>query len=40
MEDANKKIEEAIVIQNQRDIDEDQRQSAEWADAIQSAQTA
>ena len=40
MEDANKKIEEAIAIETQWDIDADQQQSAEWADAIQSAQTA
>jgi len=39
MEDANKKIEEAITTQKQRDIDEDLRRSAEWASVIQRSQT-
>ena len=40
MEDANKKIEEVIATENQKDIDEELQRSAEWADVIQSAQTA
>jgi hypothetical protein len=39
MEGANKKIEEAIATQKQRDIDEDLRRSAEWASVIQRSQT-
>ena len=34
MEDANKKFEEAIATQKQRDIDEELQQSAEWANVI------
>jgi len=40
MEDAHKKIEEAIATRKQGDIDEELRRSAEWADVIQRAQTA
>ena len=40
MEDAHKKVEEAIATQKQRDIDEELRRSAEWANVIQRAQTA
>jgi len=40
MEDAYKKIEEAVVARNQRDIDKELRRSAEWADLIQRSQTA
>jgi hypothetical protein len=39
VEDANKKIEEAIATQKQRDIDEDLRRSAEWESVIQRSQT-
>jgi hypothetical protein len=39
VEDANKKIEEAIATQKQRDIDEDLRRSAEWESVIQRSKT-
>ena len=39
MEDAHKKVEEATAIQKQKDIDEDLRESAEWASVIQRSQT-
>jgi hypothetical protein len=39
MEDAHKKIEEAIATQKQRDIDEELQRSAEWASVIQRSQT-
>jgi hypothetical protein len=35
VEDAHKKIEEAIAIRKQRDIDEELQRSAEWASVIQ-----
>jgi len=38
-EDANKKIEEVVATQKQRDIDEELRRSAEWANVIQRSQT-
>ena len=40
MEDAYKKVEEAIATEKQRDNDEELRRSAEWADVIQRSRTA
>ena len=39
VEDANRKIEKVIATQEQRDIDEDLRRSAEWESVIQRSQT-
>ena len=39
-EDAHKKIEEAMATEKQRDIDEELRRSAEWANVIQRSQAA
>ena len=39
MEDANEKVQKWRATGKQRDIDEELRQSAEWADVIQRFQT-
>ena len=39
MEDAHKKIEEAVATRKQRDIDEELQRSAEWASVIQRSQS-
>ena len=39
VEDANRKIEKVIATQEQWDIDEDLRRSAEWPSVIQRSQT-
>jgi hypothetical protein len=39
MEDANKKIEEALATKRQRDLDRELQRSAEWASVIKRSQT-